>query len=245
MGKGRWKLRNGPFVPLFIGRLEGGSLVRQGGGVKGLGSSLSDYFDLRGQGHEELFASIQDVWEVLPAIAGYLKKHRPKGSKGKILGNPVIGENVFLGEGTIVEPGAYIRGPAWIGKNCEIRHGAYLRENVITGDRCVLGNSSEFKNCLLLEGAHAPHFNYVGDSVLGRDVNLGAGVILSNYRLDGQVIRVGRAGSLVETGLRKFGAIIGDGASVGCNAVLNPGSLVAPKAKILPGTIWLGGRRKG
>ena len=245
MGRGSWKLPSGRFVPPCTGRLEKGTSVRQGEGVKGSGSSLSDYFDLKGQGHEELFASIQDVWEILPAIAGYLKKHRPKGSKGKILGNPVIGENVFLGEGTIVEPGAYIRGPAWIGKNCEIRHGAYLRENVITGDRCVLGNSSEFKNCLLLEGAHAPHFNYVGDSVLGLDVNLGAGVILSNYRLDGQVIRVSRAGSLVETGLRKFGAIIGDGASVGCNAVLNPGSLVAPKAKILPGTIWLGGRRKG
>jgi UDP-N-acetylglucosamine diphosphorylase / glucose-1-phosphate thymidylyltransferase / UDP-N-acetylgalactosamine diphosphorylase / glucosamine-1-phosphate N-acetyltransferase / galactosamine-1-phosphate N-acetyltransferase len=245
MERRSWKLPSGRFVAPCTGRLEKSTSVRQGEGVKGLGSSLSDYFDLMGQGHEELFASIQDVWEILPAIAGYLKKYRPKGSKGKILGNPVIGENVFLGEGTIVEPGAYIRGPAWIGKNCEIRHGAYLRENVITGDRCVLGNSSEFKNCLLLEGAHAPHFNYVGDSVLGRDVNLGAGVILSNYRLDGQVIRVSRAGSLVETGLRKFGAIIGDGASVGCNAVLNPGSLVAPKAKILPGTIWLGGRRKG
>jgi bifunctional N-acetylglucosamine-1-phosphate-uridyltransferase/glucosamine-1-phosphate-acetyltransferase GlmU-like protein len=83
----------------------------------------------------------------------------------------------------------------------------------------------------------------VGDSILGRDVNLGAGVILSNYRLDGQVIRVRKAGTLVETGLRKFGAIVGDGAAVGCNAVLNPGSLVAPKSKILPGTIWIGGKK--
>jgi NDP-sugar pyrophosphorylase family protein len=206
--------------------------------MKGLGSGLSDFFDLQGQGHEELFDSVEQVWEVLPRIASYLKKHTPKGSKGKLVGEPMIGENVFLGEGTIVEPGAYIRGPSWIGKNCEIRHGAYLRENVIAGDNCVLGNSSEFKNCILLSGAHAPHFNYVGDSVLGRDVNLGAGVILSNYRLDGQVIRVRRDGHLVETGLRKFGAIVGDGASVGCNAVLNPGSLVARKAKILPGTIW-------
>lgn len=206
--------------------------------MKGLGSGLSDFFDLQGQGHEELFDSVKQVWEVLPRIASYLKKHIPKGSKGKLVGEPMIGGNVFLGEGTIVEPGAYIRGPAWIGKNCEIRHGAYLRENVIAGDNCVLGNSSEFKNCILLSGAHAPHFNYVGDSVLGRDVNLGAGVILSNYRLDGQVIRVRRDGHLFETGLRKFGAIVGDGASVGCNAVLNPGSLVARKAKILPGTIW-------
>jgi NDP-sugar pyrophosphorylase family protein len=211
--------------------------------MKSLGCAHTDFFDLKGQGHEELFESIHEVWEILPKIAAYLKKHLPKVSQGKILGQPVIGKDVYLGEGTIVEPGAYIRGPAWIGKNCEIRHGAYLRENVIAGDGCVLGNSSEFKNCLLLDGAHAPHFNYVGDSILGRDVNLGAGVILSNYRLDGQVIRVRKAGTLVETGLRKFGAIVGDGAAVGCNAVLNPGSLVAPKAKILPGTIWIGGKK--
>jgi NDP-sugar pyrophosphorylase family protein len=208
--------------------------------MKVSGTGLADFFDLTGQGHEELFAGVQQAWEVLPKIAAYLKKNLPQNSRAKIIGSPSIGENVFLGEGTIVEPGAYIRGPAWIGKNCEIRHGAYLRENVIAGDGCVLGNSSEFKNCLLLSGAHAPHFNYVGDSLVGRDVNLGAGVILSNYRLDGQVIRVRNAGTLMETGLRKFGAIIGDGASVGCNAVLNPGSLVSKKARILPGTIWSG-----
>ena len=213
--------------------------------MKSLGCAPADFFDLKGQGHEELLASISEVWEILPKISAYLQKHLPKGSQGKLLGQPVIGKDVYLGEGTIVEPGAYIRGPAWIGKNCEIRHGAYLRENVIAGDGCILGNSSEFKNCLLLAGAHAPHFNYVGDSILGRGVNLGAGVILSNYRLDGQVIRVRKSGTLVETGLRKFGAIVGDGASVGCNAVLNPGSLVAPKAKILPGTIWVGEKSKG
>lgn len=204
--------------------------------------TVADFFDLQGQGHEELFASVNEVWEILSKIGPYLQKHRPKGSFGKVVGAPTIGENVFLGEGTVVEPGAYIRGPAWIGKNCEIRHGAYLRENVIAGDGCVLGNSSEFKNCLLLEGAHAPHFNYVGDSILGREVNLGAGVILSNYRLDGQGVRVQRDGQLVETGLRKFGAIVGDHASVGCQTVLNPGSLIARGTKIRPGTIWTGSK---
>jgi NDP-sugar pyrophosphorylase family protein len=158
------------------------------------------------------------------------------------LGSPVIGDNVFLGEGTVVEPGAYIQGPAWIGANCQIRHGAYLRENVIAGDGCILGNSSEFKNCVLLAGAHAPHFNYVGDSLVGRDVNLGAGVILSNYRLDGMPIRVRLAGKVYETGLRKFGAIIGDGAAIGCNSVLNPGSLVLKNARVLPGTILSGAK---
>lgn len=205
-----------------------------------MGTALSDFFDLQGQNHEALFAGVNQAWEVLPKIGSYLQKHLKYGSKAKLIGAPVIGENVFLGEGTIVEPGVYIRGPAWIGKNCEIRHGAYIRENVIAGDGCVLGNSCEFKNCVLLSGAHVSHFSYVGDSVVGRDVNLGAGVILSNYRLDGQTIRVRVSGQVLETGLRKFGAIVGDRASIGCNAVVNPGSLVAKEARILPGTIWRG-----
>ncbi len=205
-----------------------------------MGTALSDFFDLQGQNHEALFAGVNQAWEVLPKIGSYLQKHLKYGSKAKLIGAPVIGENVFLGEGTIVEPGVYIRGPAWIGKNCEIRHGAYIRENVIAGDGCVLGNSCEFKNCVLLSGAHVSHFSYVGDSVVGRDVNLGAGVILSNYRLDGQTIRVRVSGQLVETSLRKFGAMVGDRASIGCNAVVNPGSLVAKEARILPGTIWRG-----
>ena len=205
-----------------------------------MGTGLSDFFDLKDQNHEELFSGVKNAWEILPKIGPYLKAHLRNGSQAKLIGSPVIGENVFLGEGTIVEPGVYIRGPAWIGKNCEIRHGAYIRENVIAGDGCVLGNSCEFKNCVLLSGAHVSHFSYVGDSVVGGDVNLGAGVILSNYRLDGQAIRVRVAGQLVETGLRKFGAMVGDRASIGCNAVVNPGSLVAKEARILPGTIWRG-----
>ena len=205
-----------------------------------MGTALGDFFDLQGQNHEALFSGLKEAWEVLPKIGPYLKKNLKKGSQAKLIGQPVIGEDVFLGEGTIVEPGVYIRGPAWIGKNCEIRHGAYIRENVIAGDGCVLGNSCEFKNCVLLSGAHVSHFSYVGDSVVGREVNLGAGVILSNYRLDGQSIRVRVGGQLVETGLRKFGAMVGDRASIGCNAVLNPGSLVGKGAKILPGTIWRG-----
>jgi len=209
-----------------------------------MGTGLADFFDLEGQGHADLYQGVKQAWEVLPKIGPYLQKHLKKGSSARLIGQPVIGENVYLGEGTIVEPGVYIRGPAWIGKNCEIRHGAYIRENVIAGDGCVLGNSCEFKNCILLSGAHVSHFSYVGDSVVGRDVNLGAGVILSNYRLDGQSIRVRVSGQVMETSLRKFGAMVGDRASIGCNAVLNPGSLLSKEAKILPGTIWSGGRNK-
>ena len=234
MGPGSWRSH-----ARRCGRPFDGLETRAGSGQgEVVNTALADFFDLKGQNHEELFAGVKQAWEVLPRIADYLKKNLKNGSKAKLIGSPVIGENVHLGEGTIVEPGVYIRGPAWIGKNCEVRHGAYIRENVIAGDGCVLGNSCEFKNCVLLGGAHVSHFSYVGDSIVGRDVNLGAGVILSNYRLDGQAIKVRVAGTLVETGLRKFGAMVGDKASIGCNAVINPGSLIAKGAKILPGTIW-------
>ena len=130
---------------------------------------------------------------------------------------------MFIGEGTVIEPGAYIKGPAWIGAGCEIRHGAYIRENVIVGAGSVIGNSSEIKNSILFAKCQVPHFNYVGDSVLGTRVHLAAGVIVSNLKLDGTTIEVRAGGELVSTGLRKFGALIGDGAEVGCQAVLNPG----------------------
>ena len=234
MGPGSWRSH-----AKRCGRPFGGLETRaRSGQGEVVNTALADFFDLKGQNHEELFAGVKQAWEVLPRISDYLKKNLKNGSKAKLIGSPVIGENVHLGEGTIVEPGVYIQGPAWIGKNCEVRHGAYIRENVIAGDGCVLGNSCEFKNCVLLGGAHVSHFSYVGDSIVGRDVNLGAGVILSNYRLDGQAIKVRVAGTLVETGLRKFGAMVGDKASIGCNAVINPGSLIAKGARILPGTIW-------
>jgi UDP-N-acetylglucosamine diphosphorylase / glucose-1-phosphate thymidylyltransferase / UDP-N-acetylgalactosamine diphosphorylase / glucosamine-1-phosphate N-acetyltransferase / galactosamine-1-phosphate N-acetyltransferase len=131
-------------------------------------------------------------------------------------------------------PYATIIGPAWIGAKTEIRPGAYIRGTVIAGENCVLGNACEFKNCLLLDGVAASHFNYVGDSILGRGVHLGAGVICSNLRLDQQPIVVRFEDSILETGLRKFGAIAGDEVEVGCNAVLNPGTVLGPRALVSP-----------
>ena len=117
------------------GRLFGGLETRERSGQGGpVNTALADFFDLKGQNHEELFSGAKHAWEVLPRIAEYLKKNLKNGSKAKLIGSPVIGENVHLGEGTIVEPGVYIRGPAWIGKNCEVRRGAYIRENVIAGN---------------------------------------------------------------------------------------------------------------
>ena len=131
-------------------------------------------------------------------------------------------------------------GPAWIGANTEIRPGAFIRGNVIVAENCVLGNACEFKNCLLMDGVTVPHFNYVGDSILGNRAHLGAGVICSNLRLDQQPIIVRAADAVFETGLRKFGAIVADDAEVGCNAVLNPGTLLGPRALVSP-AIAVGG----
>ena len=129
---------------------------------------------------------------------------------------------------------ATIIGPTWIGAKTEIRPGAFIRGNVIVGEGCVLGNSCEFKNCLLMDGAQVPHFSYVGDSILGNHTHLGAGVICSNLRLDQQNVVVRAADRVYDTGLRKVGAILGDKAEVGCNAVLNPGSVLGPRALVAP-----------
>jgi NDP-sugar pyrophosphorylase family protein len=139
-----------------------------------------------------------------------------------------------------VEHGAMIKGPAWIGEGCEIRNGAYIRENVILGDGVVAGNSSEFKNCLVFNDAEVPHFNYVGDSILGHKAHLGAGVILSNVRLDRAQISVAGAEGAIPTGLKKFGAVVGDRSEIGCNAVLSPGSIIGRSCIVYPGVQWRG-----
>ena len=135
---------------------------------------------------------------------------------------------------------ATIIGPAYIGARTEIRPGAYIRGNVIVGEGCVLGNSSEIKNCLLLDGVQAPHFNYVGDSILGNGAHLAAGAICSNLRLDQGEVIVRLPSGPVGTGLRKFGAILGDKAEVGCNVVLNPGTLLGPRSLVMPGMAFGG-----
>ena len=129
---------------------------------------------------------------------------------------------------------ATILGPSWIGAGCDIRPGAFIRGQVIVGERCVLGNACEFKNCVVMDGAQVPHFNYVGDSILGNGAHFGAGVICSNLRLDQELIVVRTPDGVFETGLKKFGAIVGDKAEVGCNAVLNPGTILGPRALITP-----------
>lgn len=199
-----------------------------------------DLFDLGTFRHRAIFDGTENAWEALSKIAGYLKANLKPALHNKAIGNPFIAPDVFIGEGTVVEEGAFIKGPAIIGSNCEIRHGAYIRGNVITGDNCVLGNSCEFKNCLLLDHVQVPHFSYVGDAILGNHSHLGAGVICSNLKLSTGNVILDYEGKRIDTGLRKFSVLLGDDAEVGCNSVLNPGSIIGRRSLLYPGTQWRG-----
>lgn len=173
-------------------------------------------------------------WAWLPRIAEALASVRePAGGTALPPGIHVTGQ-VWIHPTARLPGYATIQGPVWIGANADIRPGAFIRPNVIAGEGCVLGNACEFKNCLLLDGVQVPHFSYVGDSVLGNGAHFGAGVICSNLRLDQQPIVVRAGGVTHETGLRKFGAIVGDRAEAGCNAVLNPGTVLGPRALVTP-----------
>jgi len=201
------------------------------------------FFDLAHTKHAGLFAEGEPVWTALSRIIPYLERYVEGwdvASSARISPRAEIGHFVRIGEGTIVEPFATIKGPAWIGDQCTIRSGAYLREGVIAGNGVMFGNSCEFKNCLLFDHAEVPHFNYVGDSILGYKAHLGAGVILSNVRLDRGAVVVELGGERISSELRKFGAIVGDYTEIGCNSVLSPGSLVGRNCILYPGSQWRG-----
>ncbi len=199
-----------------------------------------DYLDLDHTDHRQLFETATNIWEPLKQIASYLQFRLKPAFHGKLVGKPFVSGAVFIGKGTVVEHGAMVKGPAWIGEGCHIRNGCYIRENVIVGDGVVLGNSCEFKNCIILDEAQIPHFSYVGDSILGYKSHLGAGVILSNVKLDHGEITVLTNDGLIPTGMKKFGAILGDRAEVGCNSVLSPGSIVGRGSIVYPGSQWRG-----
>lgn len=200
----------------------------------------ADLFDLARTGHAALFEGCAYAWEAVTRIESYLKSRLRPACLARLKGRVVIGEQVFVGEDTVIEDGAVILGPAIIGRNCQIRHNAYLRANVILGDGCVIGNATELKNAVLFDEAVAPHFNYVGDSILGFRAHLGAGAILSNFKSLPGNVTVEFEGRRYDTGLRKFGALVGDGAEIGCNAVLNPGSVIGRGSVIYPGVSWRG-----
>lgn len=177
------------------------------------------------------FARKEFPWEAIPEIHNYiieLAKDLPNDYEQ-------ISEFIWVGKGTTIAPDVYIKGPAVIGYGCEIRHCAYLRENVILGNEVIVGNSTEIKNSILFNEVQVPHFNYIGDSILGYKSHLGAGAIISNVKSDKETVKVkGSGGIRLDTGLRKFGALVGDFVEVGCNSVLNPGTIVGKGSIIYP-----------
>lgn len=200
----------------------------------------ADLFDLTQTEHAALFDGCEFAWDALKRLQDYIATNVRPALHHTGEGRAFIGEKVFIGAGTVVEEGAMIKGPAIIGRNCVIRHNAYIREHVIVGDDCVVGNSCELKGAVLFNGGQVPHFNYVGDSILGFKAHLGAGVILSNVKSLRGNITVPHAGQKLDTGLRKFGALLGDQAEIGCNAVLNPGSIIGRASVVYPLTNWRG-----
>lgn len=198
--------------------------------------SSSYFFDLSQFHHTVLFKNDPFPWLVLQHLAAYFRT-QPLGvlegtiSPSAYLINP---EQISIGEGSIVEPGAYIQGPCIIGKHCVVRHGAYIRGNVLTGDSCVIGHDSEIKQAIFFNRVHAAHFAYVGDSILGNEVNLGAGTKCANFKLDQTSINLHIPNQRIPTQMRKLGAIIGDKTQIGCNTVSNPGTLIGQEVRCYP-----------
>ena len=198
-------------------------------------SSLFAPFDPGGR-WADLFEGVSHPWEVLGA---HLRRHVAETVRPGILGTVhagafIVGDDVEIGVGSVVEPGAYIQGPCILGENVSVRHGAYVRGHVLAGDGAVIGHATEVKGSVFLPGAKAGHFAYVGDSLLGRDVNLGAGTKLANLRLAGDEVVIRCGSERLPTGLRKLGAILGDGVQTGCNSVTNPGTILGPRCRVLP-----------
>lgn len=178
---------------------------------------------------EKLFGDCEFPWQAADTLSSYLRRLVLEIPDGFTL----FSEGVLLGRGVSVSPTATIVGPAIIGENTVIGPGAYIRGNVFVGKNCVIGNSTELKNCVLCDGVAAPHYNYIGDSVLGSGVHLGAAAVCSNLKSDGSEVIV-RGEENVPTGRRKFGAALGDGVEIGCGAVLNPGTVIGKNSTVYP-----------
>lgn len=193
--------------------------------------TVKELYDLNETIAKDIFEGVTYPWEVLPKIGDFILE----------LGNTLpkeeydqVGENVWIAKSANVFPSAYIHGPAIIGKNAEVRHCAFIRGNAIVGEGAVVGNSTELKNVILFNKVQVPHYNYVGDSVLGYKAHMGAGSITSNVKSDKKLVVVKTPEGGIETGRKKFGAMLGDEVEVGCGTVLNPGSVVGRHTNIYP-----------
>lgn len=192
---------------------------------------IKNMYDLNETIAAGLFESLDYPWQALPKIGDFIKKLGPSLPKEEY---DQIGEDVWIAKSATVFPSAYVHGPAIIGKEAEVRHCAFIRGNAIVGEGAVVGNSTELKNVVLFNKVQVPHYNYVGDSILGYKAHMGAGSITSNVKADKQLVKVHTGEVHIETGLKKFGAMLGDNVEVGCNAVLNPGTVIGRESNVYP-----------
>ncbi len=192
---------------------------------------IENLYNLKETIASELFEGAQYPWEVLPKISAFILELGSRLSEEEY---DRVGDNVWIAKSAKVAPTAYINGPAIIGKGAEVRHCAFIRGNAIVGEGAVVGNSTELKNVVLFNKVQVPHYNYVGDSILGYKAHMGAGSITSNVKSDKKLVVVKDGESRIETGLKKFGAMLGDEVEVGCGSILNPGTVIGPRSNIYP-----------
>lgn len=194
-------------------------------------AKISNLYNLEETIAKELFDGAVYPWEVLPKISSFILE------LGATLDPEEYekrGENVWVAKSAKVAPSAFINGPAIIGREAEVRHCAFIRGNAIVGEGAVVGNSTELKNVVLFNKVQVPHYNYVGDSILGFKAHMGAGSITSNVKSDKTLVVVKDGGEQIATGLKKFGAMLGDNVEVGCNSVLNPGTVIGRGSQVYP-----------
>lgn len=192
---------------------------------------IKELYDLEQTIAKDVFEGLTYPWEALPKIGAFIVE------LGATLDKEIYeekGENIWIAKSAKVAPTAYLNGPLIIGEEAEIRHCAFIRGNAIVGANSVVGNSTELKNVILFNNVQVPHYNYVGDSILGYKAHMGAGSITSNVKSDKLLTTIKIGETVIETGLKKFGAMIGDNVEVGCNSVLNPATVVGRESNIYP-----------
>ena len=195
------------------------------------GVTVKELYTLEETIAKDIFEGVEYPWEVLPKISSFILK---LGDSLSSEAYDKVGDNVWIARSAKVAPTAFINGPAIIGKDAEVRHCAFIRGNAIVGEGAVVGNSTELKNVILFNKVQVPHYNYVGDSVLGYKSHMGAGSITSNVKSDKKLVVVKSPEGNIETGMKKFGAMLGDEVEVGCGSVLNPGTVVGKNTNIYP-----------
>lgn len=192
---------------------------------------IKDLYSLDETMAKSYLESFEYPWEALSGIKDFILELGPTLSKDEY---DNVSENVWIHKTAKIYPNNYIAGPCIIGAETEVRPGAFVRGNALVGSKCVVGNSTELKNVILFNNVQVPHYNYVGDSILGYKSHMGAGSITSNVKSDKKLVVVHNEGENIETGLKKFGAMLGDNVEVGCNSVLNPGTVICKSSNVYP-----------